>query len=147
LGYLSCIFCDIIARRLPLIDIYEDDNFLVLLDKYPISRGHTLVIPKKHYDNLLVMPVNEIGKLYSLVPIIAKATILAVKAKGFNVGQNNGRAANQIIPHVHVHIIPRFGYGSTDDKWPVRQIISREELSKVADLIKPLLKVSMVDGG
>jgi len=93
------------------------------------------------------MPVNEIGKLYSLVPIIAKATILAVKAKGFNVGQNNGRAANQIIPHVHVHIIPRFGYGSTDDKWPVRQIISREELSKVADLIKPLLKVSMVDGG
>jgi histidine triad (HIT) family protein len=145
LEYSSCIFCDIIARKLPHIGIYEDDSFLVLLDKYPLSRGHTLIIPKKHYDNLLVMPVSEIRKLYTLVPVVSKAIILAVKAKGFNVGQNNGRAANQIIPHLHVHIIPRFGQDSPDDRWPVRQIATYEDLSKIADLIKPFLNLSMVD--
>ncbi len=145
--HLSCIFCDIIARRLPFIGIYEDDNFLVLIDKYPLSRGHTLIIPKKHYDNLLVMPISEIGKLYTLVPLIAKAIVLGVKAEGFNVGQNNGRAANQIIPHVHVHIVPRFGHDRPDDRWPARQIASHEELYEVAALIKPFLNLSMVDSG
>lgn len=145
--YPSCIFCDIIARKLPYIGIYEDDSFLVLLDKYPLSRGHTLIIPKKHYDNLLVMPESEIVKLYTLVPVVSKATIMAVKAKGFNVGQNNGRAANQIIPHLHVHIIPRFGQDSPDDRWPVRHIATYDDLSRVADLIKPLLNLSMVDRG
>jgi len=147
LTHLPCIFCDIIARKLPFIKIYEDDRFLVLMDKYPVSRGHALVIPKKHYNDLLVMPIREIGKLYSLVPIIAKAIVLAVRANGFNVGQNNGKAANQIIPHVHVHIIPRFGHQGPDERWPVRRIASYDGLSKIAASIKPLLNLSMINGG
>ena len=66
------------------------------MDKYPINTGHTLVIPKLHYDNLLLMPIREVGDLYSLVPIIAKAVTVAVNADGFNVGQNNGKVANQM---------------------------------------------------
>src|SRR5918992_419382 len=67
-----CIFCSIINGTNKGIIVYDNNHFLVLMDKYPISHGHTLVIPKKHYDNLLFMPYDEVGKLYSLVSIIAK---------------------------------------------------------------------------
>ncbi len=145
LGESSCIFCDIVKKRLPFVDVYEDDNFLVLMDKYPISRGHTLIIPKNHYDNLLLMPEREVGRLYSLVPIIARAIVPTVKADGFNVGQNNGKAANQIVPHVHVHIIPRFNDDSPNGRWPMRRVASHEELFKIADGIKRFLNPTLVN--
>lgn len=141
----SCIFCSIIAGRLPIADIYEDPDFLVLMDKYPINLGHTLVIPKLHYDTLLLMPPKEVGGLYSLVTIIAKAVVSAVKADGFNVGQNNGKAANQIVPHVHVHIIPRFNDDSPNGKWPTRRVASHEDLLEIAYKIKVLLNSILTD--
>jgi histidine triad (HIT) family protein len=140
----SCIFCSIIAGELPVAKIYEDSNLLVLMDKYPINIGHTLVIPKIHYDNILLMPHEEVGRLYSFVPIIAKAVVSAVNADGFNVGQNNGRAANQIVPHVHIHIIPRFKDDSPDGKWPNRHVSRYEELFNIAQKIKKLLNLTLV---
>ena len=131
-----CIFCSIINGSSEGITVYDNDHFLVLMDKYPISHGHTLVIPKKHYDNLLFMPSDEVGKLYSLVSIIAKAVVSAVSADGFNVGQNNGKSANQIIPHVHVHIIPRFNNDNTNGRWPTRYIAKEEELCDFCKRIK-----------
>jgi histidine triad (HIT) family protein len=121
------------------ITVYDNNHFLVLMDKYPISRGHTLVIPKTHYDNLLYMPQNEVGKLYSLVSIIAKAVVSAVSADGFNIGQNNGKSANQIIPHVHVHIIPRFKNDNSNGRWPTRYIAKEEELFDFSKKIKKQL--------
>jgi histidine triad (HIT) family protein len=132
----SCIFCSIIAGQEPGTLVYRDPNFLVIMDKYPINPGHTLVIPVKHYEDLLHMPNVEVGKLHSLVPAIAKAVVSAVKADGFNVGQNNGIAANQIVPHVHVHIVPRFNDDSPDGKWPSRRVAPNEELTKIAHKIK-----------
>ncbi len=82
------------------------------------------------------MPSEEVGKLYSLVPTIAKAIVSAVKADGFNVGQNNGIAANQIVPHVHVHIVPRFHDDSPDGKWPSRKVAHNDEIVKIAQKIK-----------
>jgi histidine triad (HIT) family protein len=93
-------------------------------------------MPIRHYETLLQMPPAEVGKLYSLVPAIAKAIVSAVNADGFNVGQNNGIAANQIVPHVHVHIVPRFHDDSPDGKWPARSVSSQEELVKMAHKIK-----------
>lgn len=132
----SCIFCSIIAGHEPGAQVYRDSNFLVIMDKYPINLGHTLVIPVKHYENLFHMPPAEVGKLHSLVPTIAKAVVSAVKADGFNVGQNNGIAANQIVPHVHVHIVPRFHDDSPDGKWPARRVTPSEELVKIAHKIR-----------
>jgi histidine triad (HIT) family protein len=140
----SCIFCSIIAGELPVAKIYEDSNLLVLMDKYPINIGHTLVIPKMHYDNILLMPHEEVGRLYSFVPIIAKAVVSAVNADGFNVGQNNGRAANQIVPHVHIHIIPRFKDDSPDGKWPNRRVSRYEEIFNIAQKIKKLLNQTLI---
>lgn len=118
------------------MQIHCDNGFLVLMDKYPINPGHALVMPTKHYETLLQMPPAEVGKLYSLVPAIAKAIISAVKADGFNVGQNNGIAANQIVPHVHVHIVPRFHDDSPDGKWPPRRVATQEDILKIAQKIK-----------
>jgi histidine triad (HIT) family protein len=132
----SCIFCSIIDGQEPCVQIHRDNGFLVLMDKYPINPGHALVMPTKHYETLLQMPPAEVGKLYSLVPAIAKAIISAVKADGFNVGQNNGIAANQIVPHVHVHIVPRFHDDSPDGKWPSRRVAPQEDILKIAQKIK-----------
>jgi histidine triad (HIT) family protein len=132
----SCIFCSIISGQEPCVEIHRDNGFLVLMDKYPINPGHALVMPTKHYETLLQMPPAEVGKLYSLVPTIAKAIISAVKADGFNVGQNNGIAANQIVPHVHVHIVPRFHDDSPDGKWPSRRVTSHKDILKIAQKIK-----------
>jgi histidine triad (HIT) family protein len=131
-----CIFCSIIAGQEPSVQIHRDHGFIVLMDKYPINPGHALVMPTKHYETLLQMPPAEVGKLYSLVPTVAKAIISTVKADGFNVGQNNGIAANQIVPHVHVHIVPRFNDDSPDGKWPSRRVASHDEILKIAQKIK-----------
>src|SRR5436305_2781148 len=141
----SCVFCSIIDGSLPAAEIYQDENFLVLMDKYPINVGHTLVIPKLHYNNLLLMPPREVGRLYYVVAIIAESVVSCVNAAGFNVGQNNGRAANQIVPHVHVHIIPRFNDDSTNGRWPMRRVTSHEELSKIANEIKRFLNPTLVN--
>jgi histidine triad (HIT) family protein len=122
----SCIFCSIISGQQPGAQVYRDPNFLVIMDKYPINRGHTL----------LQMPPVEVGRLYSIVPAVAKAVVSAVKADGFNVGQNNGIAANQIVPHVHVHIVPRFADDSPDGRWPARSVAPHDELADVAKKIK-----------
>jgi histidine triad (HIT) family protein len=139
-----CVFCSIIEGHLPIAEVYQDDNFLVLMDKYPINIGHTLVIPKMHYDNLLLMPPAEVGRLYSLVTMISEPIVASVNADGFNVGQNNGIAANQIVPHVHVHIIPRFKPDSPDGKWPKRRVASYEELLETANKIRSRINPSRI---
>jgi len=131
-----CIFCKIINKSIPNAFVFEDDKFLVFLDKYPINYGHTLIVPKDHFDNILKMPTNLVGEMYSLVPKIAKAIITTIDGNGFNVSQNNGKSANQIIPHVHVHIVPRFSVEKIKGQWPTRKIAKIEELKILAETIK-----------
>ena len=115
--------------------------FVAFMDKYPINTGHTLVLPKKHHKDIFTMGDDEIGKLFSTVSFLAKGIVKALDAKGLNIGQNNGRAANQIVPHVHVHIIPRYNNDSPNGRWPSRNLISDEELDKIAQKIKTSLTV------
>jgi len=131
----NCIFCKIINKSIPNAIIYEDEKFLVFLDRYPINYGHALLIPKDHFDTILEMPLNLVGEMYSLVPQIAKSIISTIDGNGFNVSQNNGRSANQIIPHVHVHIVPRFSLEKVKGQWPMRKIANIEELKILADKI------------
>lgn len=131
----KCIFCKIINKSIPNAIIYEDEKFLVFLDRYPINYGHALLIPKDHFDTILEMPINLVGEMYSLVPQIAKSIISTIDGNGFNVSQNNGRSANQIIPHVHVHIVPRFSLEKVKGQWPMRKIANIEELKILADKI------------
>ena len=131
-----CVFCAIIRGQSPVAKVYEDSTFLAFMDKYPITSGHTLVLPKYHYGDLFQMTEDEVGNLYRVVHTIASAVYSATGAQGLNTGQNNGKAANQIVPHVHVHIIPRYEKDSRDGKWPSRKVSEYRELEEIANRIK-----------
>jgi len=113
---------------------YQDDDCIVILDKYPIDNGHSLIITKKPYEKITDMDVDEVAKLFSKVPKIANAIIKATNADAFSIAQNNGKAAKQIIPHVHIHIIPR--YNKTGTLWTKRKIMKDNELDLLAQKIK-----------
>ena len=123
-----------IDGKLPCHVIYEDDDCLVILDKYPIDNGHSLIITKKHSEKIIDMNVNDVSRLFSKVPKIANSIIKATNADAFSIAQNNGKAAKQIIPHVHIHVIPR--YDKTGTLWTKRKIMSDDELSQLAAKIK-----------
>ena len=114
--------------------IYQDDDCLVILDKYPIDNGHSLIITKNHYEKITDMNVDEVSRLFSKIPKIANAIIKATNADAFSIAQNNGKAAKQIIPHVHILVIPR--YDATGTLWTKRKIMSDGELSKLAEKTK-----------
>ena len=137
----KCIFCSIINDELSAVKIFDNSAFIAFMDKYPINKGHTLVLPKNHHESIFTMGNDEVGKLFSTVSFLAKGIVKALDAKGLNIGQNNGRAANQIVPHVHVHIIPRYSYDSSNGRWPSRNLISDEELEKIAEKIRAFLIV------
>ena len=134
---MNCIFCDILEGKREGHIVYEDEKHIAFLDKYPIDDGHTLVIPKKHYERITDMDSNDVGELFSLIPKIAKAVLLGAGADAFSLAQNNGKAAKQIIPHVHVHIIPR--YNDKGTVWTKRQIPSDDVLSELSLKIKTIL--------
>ncbi len=127
---MSCIFCDILDGKRVGHIIYEDESHVAFLDKYPIDVGHSLVIPREHHEKITDMTSENVGKLFALVPKIAKAILDATGADAFSLGQNNGKAAKQIIPHVHIHIIPRYNHKGTI--WTKRQISDDSELSELA---------------
>ena len=134
---MACIFCDILDGKRDAHVVYEDEHHIAFLDKYPIDDGHTLVIPKQHYERITDMDSNDVGKIFSLVPKIAKAVLSGAGADAFSLAQNNGKAAKQIIPHVHIHIIPR--YNNKGTVWTKRQIPTDDVLSELSKKIKSAL--------
>jgi histidine triad (HIT) family protein len=134
---MTCIFCDILDGKRDGHIVYDDEDHIAFLDKYPIDDGHTLIIPKKHYEQITDMNSEDVGKIFSLVPKIAKAVLIGSGADAFSLAQNNGKAAKQIIPHVHIHIIPR--YNNKGTVWTKRQIPTDEVLSKLAVNIRAVL--------
>lgn len=130
----NCIFCKIVAEELPCYKIYEDDDFLAFLDIQPISKGHTLIIPKKHYENFATTPSDLLAKMIKVVHLVGLAVQKATNADGFNIGLNNGSAAGQIIMHTHFHIIPRFNEDNLHT-WPSVEC-SEDEFKKIGENIK-----------
>ena len=123
-----------IGGKCPYYEIYHDSSIIAILDKYPIDKGHSLVITKKPYEKLTDMSNQEVAELFSKIPKIANAIIKATNADAFSIAQNNGKAAKQIIPHVHVHIIPR--YNDTGTLWLKRKILKDNELDELAQKIR-----------
>ena len=130
----ECIFCDVIDGKLPSHMIYDDDDCLAILDKYPIDNGHSLIITRQHYEKITDMSIDDVSRLFSKVPKIINAIIKATGADAFSIAQNNGKSAKQIIPHVHIHLIPR--YNKTGTLWTKRKIMSDDELKQLAEKIK-----------
>ncbi len=104
----NCIFCCIALHLIPSNIIYEDDEILAFLDVNPATYGHTLIIPKKHYDNFLSCPKDIMHKIMDLAQRIGQVAIKDLGAKGVNILTNCGEAAGQSVNHFHVHVIPRY---------------------------------------
>ena len=131
----DCIFCKIAAGEISSATVYEDDDFRAILDLGPAAKGHTLVIPKSHSDNLLSVEPDTAAKALKVISKTANAIKEALGCDGINVVQNNGEAAGQIVMHLHFHIIPRYKNDSVNIGWqPMKP--SNEELAATADLIK-----------
>ena len=126
-----CIFCEIIDGNIPSKKVYEDDNFLAILDLSQTTYGHTLVMPKKHYDNFLAMPANETGKLMEVVNIVANNIYKNLDCKGCNILMNTNEVAGQTVMHTHVHIIPRYNENDsieikfTENKFDLDEVLNK----------------------
>lgn len=103
----DCIFCKIIAGEIPSVKIYEDDEVLAILDISQATKGHTLVIPKQHYENLLSMTSDQAAQLFSKIPELANLLVKKLGAEGMNILANCGEIAGQTVMHTHIHLIPR----------------------------------------
>ncbi len=135
----SCVFCRIVRREAPASILHEDDEVLAFLDIRPLNEGHTLVIPKRHYENIYDMPDDLVANIYKLVKRLAVAVKAATKADGITIIQQNGHAAGQEVFHLHVHVVPRF----EGQKLPYFRDIpnsSREQLERTSDMIRLQLK-------
>jgi histidine triad (HIT) family protein len=134
---MDCIFCKIIKGEIPAEKVFEDENFLAFLDITPVNPGHVLLIPKKHFENLYDLPNEVLSQAAPLIKKIALAIKQGVAAEGINLGMNNEKAAGQLVPHAHFHIMPRF---SNDNHilWH-GQPYAEGEIKKVGEKIKKFL--------
>ncbi|MFH1211332.1 MAG: HIT family protein [Candidatus Woesearchaeota archaeon] len=131
---MDCIFCKIAKGEIPCQKLYEDSDFIAFLDIHPSNKGHLLLVPKQHFSGLLDMPENVSAKILATAKKVAAAAVKGLGADGFNLTQNNGSAAGQVVMHFHFHIIPRF----KDDglrNWPPKKT-SDAELNEVAGRIR-----------
>ncbi len=131
----ACVFCKIVAGEIPCVRVYEDADVLAFMDIGPVAKGHTLVIPKAHYDPITGIPVEALKLLIVVVQRVAKAQYAGLHADGINITQANGRTAGQVVPHLHFHVIPRFESDGLHSNWTARQYDTPEELQRYADRI------------
>lgn len=130
----NCLFCKIIKGDIPSDKVYEDELFYAFLDIKPINLGHSLIVPKKHFENIFEIDEEYLEKLGEVIQKVSKAVKAGTNADAINIGMNNGQEAGQIIMHAHIHIIPRF----KDDglqSWGSKEV-SNEDLSLIAKKIK-----------
>ena len=131
----DCIFCKIANGEIPSSTIYEDDEFRVILDLGPASRGHALILPKEHYDDVCSLDAKLAAKMLPLAARIGEAMKKGLGCAGFNLVQNNGEAAGQTVFHFHIHIIPRYDGGPDIVSW-TPGISSAEDLAETGEKIR-----------
>ena len=113
----NCIFCKIANGEIPAATLYEDENFRVILDLGPASKGHALILPKSHAANIYELSDEMAAKAMILAKKMATAMTAALKCDGFNIVQNNGECAGQTVFHFHMHIIPRYKGDTVNIGW------------------------------
>ena len=131
----ECIFCKIANGDIPSKELYEDDEFKVILDLGPATRGHALILPKNHYANLYELPDGEASKVMLLAKKMAGQMTKKLGCDGFNLVQNNGRAAGQTVFHFHMHLIPRYKGDKAGILWEPKTT-TPEEMQEVERLVR-----------
>lgn len=132
---MSCLFCDIVERKRSAHIIYEDDAVVALLDVFPRAIGHTLVIPKRHVENILELDDAAVGPLFMGVVRVTALLQKSFSPEGFTIGINHGKVSGQAVEHLHIHVIPRF---SGDGGGSIHSVVNHppaQSLDEVANII------------
>jgi histidine triad (HIT) family protein len=133
---MDCIFCKIVAGEIPAVKVLDEEKVFAFMDINPSCKGHMLAIPKNHAENIIEIPENDLTALIKVVKRCAKAAKEALNAEGITILQLNGKASDQIIPHLHVHIIPRWkNDGLPISTWEMKPG-DTEEINDIARKIK-----------
>ena len=135
----NCIFCKIANGEIPAATLYEDSDFRVILDLGPASKGHALILPKKHAANIYELPDETAGKAMILAKHMATRIKDALHCDGFNIVQNNGEIAGQTVFHFHMHIIPRYKNDTVNVTWKQNEAdasVIEDIKSKVSEYLK-----------
>ena len=130
----NCIFCKIANGEIPAATLYEDEDFRVILDLGPASKGHALILPKAHASNIYELSDDMAAKAMVLAKKMASAMTEALKCDGFNIVQNNGECAGQTVFHFHMHLIPRYNGDTVGITWKPGELTDEDKeeiLSKV----------------
>ena len=130
----DCIFCKIANGEIPSNTVYEDEDFRALLDMGPAAKGHTLLLPKEHADNLFELPDETAEKALKVAKSIGKKLISKLGADGMNIVQNNGEIAGQTVLHFHIHIIPRY----KDDNQKIGWVPGKPTADELAEVCKQI---------
>jgi histidine triad (HIT) family protein len=136
---MDCIFCKIIEGKIPSTKVYEDDRVFAFMDINPLNDGHLLIIPKTHSATIDEISEDDFLAVMSATRTLAQAVTKALKPDGINLLQLNGKAANQVVPHLHVHIVPRWSEDGLEiSQWtPVEGDMGK--IGKLAEKIKKTL--------
>ncbi len=134
----DCVFCDIVAGRLPASIVYEDEDCVAFMDIYPVHPGHTLVIPRRHAVDLVDCPSDIAARLFVVSAELAPSIVAATGADGFNVWTANGAEAGQEVFHLHLHILPRHRRDTFGLRFPKGYPVEadRKELEEMAANIR-----------
>lgn len=135
MGTSDCIFCKMAAGLIPVTKVYEDAMVLAFLDIAPISDGHTLLIPKQHFRHVHDCPGEVLAQMGSHLGKIAKAVAAGMNAEAYNILCNNGRAAGQLVEHLHFHIIPRSAGDGVFQRWPAHKY-PEGRMNEVAERVR-----------
>lgn len=122
----DCVFCKIAAGEIPSATVYEDNDFKAILDISPAAKGHVIIIPKNHGDDIFQLSNEEASKVFVLAANIGKALKDVLKCDGLNILQNNGEAAGQTVFHFHMHLIPRFKKDNVTITWSSMKYLDGE---------------------
>ena len=131
----NCIFCKIANGGIPSATLYEDDDFRVILDLNPASKGHALVLPKEHYANVFELPEDLAAKAFVVAKKGAGKLYAGLGAVGFNIVQNNGEPAGQTVFHFHIHLIPRYEGDTVSVGWKPGTLTD-EDKKEILDLFE-----------
>ena len=131
----NCIFCSIVDGSIPSYEVYQDEYFKVIMDRYPCAKGHVLIMPKRHVADIYGLNAEEAAALIPLAQRVAEKIRDVLGMDGLNLLQNNGKAAGQVVDHFHLHLLPRYEndgikFGGKPTDPPL------EELEQTAELLK-----------
>lgn len=131
----DCIFCKLANGDIPTRSIYEDEDFKVILDASPATKGHALILPKHHADNLYELEDATASKVLVLAKKLITSMTKKLNCQGFNVVQNNGATAGQTVLHFHMHLIPRYEGDGQKILWQP-QSFDDQTMDEIRDLLK-----------